>query len=268
MAKFKLFLSLSFILILSLPAYGTKPFYKLTPLEVSTKQKEIFSNYPSYEDRIAAFAQLRANTPYILGPLGENDSRGPVFQTKTVDCTVFVLTTLALAMTQSYKDAEAAMSKLNYHNPPVCGKKVVSYQNRYHFTYDRITSNPLFTNITSSLLPSEELKKASVKLNIKSSGERLLNIPWSKKVSASYIPNSKIDRVLLSKIPSKAVGIALVRVKAFKLGVVVSHEGFLIDRRFFINADSISGKVEKVDFLEYIRKNSDYFDGIIVSEFN
>ncbi len=250
------------------PAYAAKPFYDLTPLEVSAKQKEVFAKYPSYEDRIAAFAQLRTGTPYVLGPLGENDSRGPVFQVNTADCTVFILTTLALAMTQSYKDAQAAMSKLNYHNPPICGKKVVAYQNRYHFTYDRITSNPLFTNMTSALLPSGELKKATVNLNIKSNGEKLLNIPWSKKVSASYIPNSKIDRALLSKIPSRAVGIALVRVKAFKLGVVVSHEGFLIDRRFFINADSISGKVEKIDFLEYIRKNSDYFDGIIVSEFN
>lgn len=236
--------------------------------ELNALLKEVHRRFASLNDRIRAIALLRLGTPYVGGCLGEETppDTGPLFRLDVADCTVFVITSVALAHKETWKGAREMMKVLNYHNPPVVGKEVVSYNNRIHFTYDRLHGCPYFRDITDELLPEGELSRATVTLNRKSDGSRLLNIPWEKKVTARYIPSSRVDALLCSRLP-EACGVAFVREKNFKIGVVVTHEGIIIDKKWLIHANSISKKVMKTDLCGYMRDNSDYFDGLIISEF-
>ncbi|MDQ7826632.1 MAG: DUF1460 domain-containing protein [Candidatus Eremiobacteraeota bacterium] len=229
---------------------------------------ELHRRFPTLEGRMRALALARVGTPYSLGCLGEEKppDQKPFFRVDVTDCTVFVLTTLAMAHGSTWDEARELMKKLNYHNPPMVGTKTVSYQNRQHFTYERLHSCPFFADITASLAAPSVCGKATVTLNRKSDGTKLLDIPWEKEVTALYIPAAQVDEKLVAKLPS-AAGVAFVRKKNFSLGIVVSHEGLVIDRKWLFHANSISKKVEKRSFLDYLSENSDYFDGVIFSRF-
>lgn len=265
--KKKLFMLLVLIL-LSVSVYANeKPFWNMSKQETDKKLKSVYETYPDFNDRVRQIAKMRIGTPYVLGPLGENDKRGPVFTLKSADCTVFVLTTLALANRCTYSNAEYMMKYLNYYSPPRTGCKLVSYENRIHFTYDRLHSSKYFKDITPELAAGKT-EKAELTLNITSEGTELLPVGWHKRVCAYYIPMKFVDRELLSKIPSSAAGVGFVRKKNFKLGTVIAHEGLITDRKNLIHADSVSGRVVETDFCKYCSDNSDYFDGIIISVFN
>lgn len=261
-------LSLIFLLFLLMSSSAfSKPFYSMSQKEIDMEILKINKKYSTFDERIVAFALLRVGTPYVLGPLGEDDSRGPLFQTKTADCTVFVLTTLALSAAKSYDEAKQNMKQLNYYNPPRKGMPLVSYANRIHFTYDRLYSNRHFRDITKSLISADNLKFIEMTLNRKKDGTELLPVNWSKKVKAYYIPCSLVNSSLMSKLSRKAYGVGFVREKAFPIGVVISHEGFIVDGKYLVHASSVEKRVEKVNLEDYVKQNSDYFDGIIISEF-
>lgn len=242
-------------------------FWEKSPREVDSSLLHLHSD-KDYCSRIASVARMRIGTPYRLGPLGEGDSRGPLFTVSETDCTVFVLTTLALAHDCSYDRAVALMKRLNYHNPPLPGREPVSYGNRLHFTYDRLWTCPYFSDITGMLVPPDRLRVRDIVLNRKSGGGELLPISWSKRVRARYIPMKFVTRELLSGITQKAAGVGFVREKSFGLGVFIAHEGLVLDGRRLVHADSVAGKVVEADFLGYCSENSDYFDGIVISRFN
>jgi len=242
-------------------------FYTLKPGQVTTILADLHTRGKSFDERMKALALLRVATPYQLGCLGEEapPDTDPIFRTDVTDCTVFVLTTCAMAHKASYGEARDMMKLLNYHNPPVSGEKVVTYPNRIHFTYDRLHGNPFFQDITGELLPPSKLAKVEITLNRKSDGTNLLDIPWERKVTAHYIPAAEITPSLLSGLPG-VCNVGFVRKKNFNLGLVISHEGLIIDRKWLVHANSISKKVQKQGFLTYFGSNSDYFDGIIIAK--
>lgn len=260
------FLAICIVLVCSSILYA-KDFWLMSPSEIDDSLAGLAVKYPDFEDRAAIIANMRIGSPYKLGPLGENDARGPIFTVKYVDCTVFVLTTLALADKCSYSGAADMMRYLNYYNPPRKGFKPVSYENRIHFTYDRLHSCPFFEDITSLVFPSKNLAKAEVILNGKADGTELLPISWNKKATAEYILISDLNESVLQKLP-KIAGVGFVRKKNFEIGTIIAHEGFIIDGRYIVHADSVAGKVVKADFLDYCGKNDDYFDGVVLSRFN
>jgi hypothetical protein len=246
---------------------GESPFYTLKPAQVTPVLAELHKCGHSFDERMKALALLRVGTPYLLGCLGEEvpPDKNPLFRTDVTDCTVFVLTTCAMAHKASYGEAREMMKFLNYHNPPVVGDRVVAYGNRLHFTYDRLHGNPCFQDITCEQLPPSKLAKVEITLNRKSDGTKLLDIPWERKVTARYIPSVEITPALLSGLPG-VCNVGFVRKKNFSLGLVISHEGLIIDKKWLVHANSISKKVQKQDFLTYFGGNSDYFDGIIIAK--
>lgn len=251
--------------------FAQNKFYLQTPAGVNKILIELNKRFPNFEDRLRAIALMRVGTPYVGGCLGEGPGNipdeEPVFKTDVVDCTVFILTNSALAHAKNYKQAEEMMKKLNYYNPPIIGDKVVSYENRLHFTEERLSVCPYYKDITKELLPAVNISKITLTLNKKSDGSKLLNIPWEKKVTISYIPSSQINAKLLKKLP-KVCGVAFVREKNSKIGIFVSHEGMIIDNKWLIHADSIAKEVKKVDFMKYYFEDAPpYFDGVIIYKF-
>lgn len=263
---------ISILSCLSLPV-GCAESPELYAIRDRTKIDSILTGvhrqYGSIEERMKALALMRVGTPYSGGCLGEEKppDKGPLFRIDETDCTVFILTNCAMAHQKSWREARNMMKLINYYNPPRVGKETVSYSNRIHFTYERLHQSPYFRDISMELLPSSRCAKITLTLNRKSDGGKLLDIPWEKKVTACYIPSSAINAELLSKLPV-ACGVGFVRKKNFKLGIVVSHEGMITDRKYLIHANSILGRVEKTDFMNYyFTANPGYFDGIIISRF-
>ena len=60
-------------------------------------------------------------------------------------------------------------------------------------------------------------------------------------------------------------GVAFVKRSYFASGIMVAHEGYLIDRENLIHASSIEGKTVNVPFLEYLSNNGNSrFDGVMI----
>jgi uncharacterized protein YkuJ len=124
----------------------------------------------------------------------------------------------------------------------------------------------MMLDITSSLIDSSKIENVVVELNKKSNGEPFLDIGWSSKENIGFIPSRLIDQVVLSKLPS-VCGVAFVKKDYFKLGIVVAHEGYLVDRINFIHASSEFGETVNINFLNYLNKDKKYrFDGVLFFE--
>ena len=100
-------------------------------------------------------------------------------------------------------------------------------------------------------------------LNKKSDGNEFLNLDWSFKNKFEFIPSEFIDSDLLSKLPL-ICGVAFVKKSYVKNGILIAHEGFVIDKKFLIHASSSSKKTVKEDLLSYLNgKKESKFDGVM-----
>lgn len=234
------------------------------PAAVDRLLAEVHRRYPDLGTRLRALALLRLGTPYVLGCLGEEKPPDlkPIFRIDQVDCTVLVLTTTALAHAPSLQGARDMMRVLNYHPVPA-GQDPVTYANRMHFTYDRLTSSRHYGILEAPEQAAGGTTKVTLILNRKKDGTPLLAIPWERRVTARYIPTSAISEKVLATLPPACAGVAFVRKKNFPLGLVVAHEGLVIDRRDLVHADSKAKQVRRVGLLDYLRRNADWFDGAI-----
>ena len=68
----------------------------------------------------------------------------------------------------------------------------------------------------------------------------------------------------MMNLPS-VCGIAFVKWSYFKMGIVIAHEGYLIDNTNLIHASSQFGKTVNADFMDYLyRDGKPRFDGIMI----
>nr|BFD58408.1 DUF1460 domain-containing protein [Bdellovibrio sp. CKG001] len=96
----------------------------------------------STAQRVSDFANLFAQqkVPYLVDPLGEGStgtvSQGPLYRFDGFDCTTFVETVLALALSSSEEQFRQRMNQIRYKDA------IVSYQTRNHFpSVDWIPNN-------------------------------------------------------------------------------------------------------------------------------
>ncbi len=240
----------------------------LSESELSNILPEFHKRFTNFEDRLKAIAVWRIGTPYELFKLGEESfpDTDPIIRLDVSDCTVYVLTTLSFAQGKTWEEAREKIKKIHYKMDED-GNQIPTYQSRWHFTLDRILSNPNTVNITNELVDSSELENVDLLINVKEDGSELLEINWSKNIQLSYIPNNRIDSELLEKLP-QVCGIAFVRKSYFKDGLAIAHEGILIDKKDLIHASSLAMKTVKVDFLNYYFSDGEpSFDGIMIYKF-
>lgn len=224
--------------------------------------------FPDFQTRLKYFALWRVGTPYEIFKLGEGvePDPDPIIRYDVSDCTGHNLTTLAAAKSTSWDEALANMIDIHY-KPDSNGVKQPTYISRWHYTVDRITRNPNTVDITQTLLPKADLDSVSITLNQKENGEEFLDLNWNRSMTAYYIPNSKITSELLAKLPA-IVGVTFVKPKYFKMGIVMGHEGMIIDGTYLVHASQSAGETVKLDFLKYyFPEDGAFFGGIMIFEF-
>lgn len=242
--------------------------WTLSEEQVSTVLPEFREHFPDFQDRIKALAIWRVGTPYEIFKLGEEvePDPDPIIRVDVSDCTGHILTTLSLAQSASWEQARKTMVAIHY-KPDSTGRKRPTYRSRWHYTTDRITDNPSTVDITRTLATEEDLASVEIVLNRQEDGSEFLDLDWSRPITAWYIPNERINPSLLRRLP-EVCGVAFVKPSYFKMGIVVGHEGMVIDRRDLVHASESAGKTERVDFLDYyFPQGGPFYDGIMIYKF-
>jgi hypothetical protein len=248
---------------------GATPFWERSREEIDAEIAR-WQELPDFSSRVRAILLARVGTPYVLGCLGEGAGAAPdsdaVFRLDQVDCTVFVLTTAALAHARSLEEAERNIVFANYRE--VDGTRPVSYEARLHFTTDRLDASPYFRNVTDQVVPVDLLATRKLTLNVKDNGEPLLPIHWKRPIVLRYLPAASATADLVASLPP-VTGVAFVRESFFAKGLEVAHEGVILDGRDLVHASSEAERVVRVPFLEYLRKPGGgfRFDGLVFYEF-
>lgn len=237
--------------------------WTLNEEQVSEILPQFYQHYPNFHDRLKAFALWQVGKPYEVFKLGEEaePDPDPIIRLDVSDCTVHVLTSLAFTQSTSWNEARKNMITIHYkdHKP--------SYKTRWHYTSDRIQENPYTVTITKELLEKDHLEKIDITLNRKEDGSEFLDLDWAKKTTVYFIPHEEINRELLTKFPD-VCGVAFVKKAYFKMGIVVAHEGMVIDQKNLIHASSEYGETVNVDFMEYFfREEGPLFDGVMIYRF-
>jgi hypothetical protein len=237
--------------------------------EVTKLLPEFQKRFPEFNDRLKAINIWRIGTPYGIFKLGEEiePDPDPILRIDTSDCTVHVLTSLAFTTSTSWSETRKKMIDIHY-KPDFSGKKIPTYGSRWHKTSDRIINNPYTTDITKSIIQKNNLDSVLIVLNKKTDGSEFLNLNWTSKNKIYFIPTKNVNGLLLSKLPD-ICGAAFVRKSYFKNGIVIAHEGVLIDNKELIHASSKQQKTVRVNFIDYINNNGNpRFDGIMFYKFH
>ena len=148
------------------------------------------------------------------------------------------------------------------------GKKTPTYLSRWHYTSDRLLHHDRTVDITSSVAHENDLEKVEIELNKKQDGSEFLDLNWSSNETIKFIPTVKITENILLNLPAVS-GVAFVKKSYFKMGIVIAHEGYLIDQTDLIHASSEYNRTVNVDFLSYLFNDGDpRFDGIMFYKIN
>jgi len=243
-----------------------KKFYQQEDAEIDSTLKELGLRFPEADYRLQAIAFLQLDTPYQLGCLGEGSGLDPdpFFRLDKTDCTVFILTSTALLHASDMEEARTVMKSVGY-----CPGREINYQNRLHFTTDRILSSPWFQDITEEIAGGEKVKTKEVILNkTQADGSRLIDIPWEKKMTEIYLPLEEIETEVFQNLPA-VVGVAFLKAGDEEIGLDVRHEGLLFNGQTLFHASSLQGKVVTEDFLKYcFPEQQARFSGIIFYKIN
>lgn len=242
--------------------------YTLSEKEISSILPEFHKYYPDFYDRLKAFALWRVGTPYEIFKLGEGKEpdTDPIIRLDVADCTGYILTSLAFVQSNSWSEARAKMIDIHYKGDKQ-GKKKPDYLKRWHYTSDRILNNPYTVNITDQLLPPQKLSLITMTLNIKKDKSEYLPINWKSELSTHFIPSAEISTELLQSLP-EICGVAFVRKSYWEKGLLIAHEGMILDNKDIVHASSDYGKIVRLPFMDYyFRDDGPLFDGIMIYKF-
>ncbi len=235
--------------------------------ELNTILPKFHEKFPSYNDRLKALSYWRLGTPYKIFNLGEEQAPDldPIFRLDVSDCTSHILTTMSLAESKTWKETKQTLIQIHY-KPNEQGEAVPAFNKRWHYTSDRLLHHKLTPNVSHQYVEESTLKSVELALNKKQDGSEFLDLGWSKNVTIHYIPASAVTPDLLSSLPDM-LGVAFVKESYFKMGVVMAHEGMIMDRKYLLHAGQVAEKTVIEDFLSYFFPGeSARFDGIMLYE--
>ena len=243
--------------------------WTLSENQITNILPQFHQKFPDFHDRLKAFSLWQVGKPYELFCLGEEkgEDKDPIFRLDVSDCTVHILTSLASVQSHSWDEAKSKLIEIHY-KPNNMGISIPTYKSRWHYTTDRIQDHFSTKDITTTLISENKLESVTITLNQKEDGEEFLQLGWKKQTSINYIPSNKLTTDILNNLPHVS-GVAFVKKSYFKLGLVVAHEGMVIDQKNLIHASSEYGKTVNVDFMKYyFREKGPLFDGVLFFSFH
>jgi hypothetical protein len=242
--------------------------WQVQPADLEKILPEFQARYPDYKERLRAIAEWRIGTPYKIFNLGEEQGPDPdpIFRLDVSDCTSHVLTSMTLAESTSWQEARRHIIDLHY-KPGSTGVTKATYAKRWHYTADRIMHHPMTPEISHNYVPRDKMRSVDIILNKKQDGSEFLALDWSLPVTVHYIPNDLITGELLKQLPA-LVGVAFVKESYFKMGIVMAHEGMLLDGKYLLHAGQSAKETVQEDFMAYYFTGSGpKFDGIMLYDF-
>lgn len=236
--------------------------YQLTESELGLILSELQRRFPDKADRLKAIATMYLGAEYFTQPFLDELAKPLAYQ--RTNCTMFVIYATTFLNSASYQEALATVKQVHYRDG------LVGYKTRYHFTTDRIRDpkNPYFTLVTEKYVTDPSiLGEVSLNLNVKANGEYLLNKldGWSKPMTIKYIKRTNFFPDKLSDLP-RTLGVALVKRSNWPIGVVVGHEGILIDGDLY-HSGSVKTGLHKIDNYLSVFAESQW-EGIIFFQIN
>lgn len=254
-------------------------------------------------DKVLALGRQYLGVPYLVGPFGEGPTgkydRNPLSRFDGFDCTTFVETVTALAVSESTGgDFQTTLNRIRYKDGDV------EFTSRNHFTdLDWIPNNVragFYRDVTESVAPGRTLV-ASALIDKRAWYEKMpdsriqrpdLSAADKKKLLAElhgegaryspqeatvpYIPLTTLfapgGGKLFDAIPSGAV-IDIVRpnwdlTKEIGTHLNISHQGFAVRQDgvlYFLEASEVYGKVSMVPLADYLRQ---YLDSTTIKGIN
>lgn len=249
-----------------------------------------FSNETNIQKRLDLFSKIFLGLPYGKnGPLGEGaDGRydkDPLYRFDIFDCTTYVETVMALALSRNVNEFENHLEKIRYEDGDI------DYLKRNHFTdlqwIPFNTANGLMSEINHIVFPKGELKIA----------EAIINFPnWlrSHKLDQIIAPLETLEtrRALLEELKSLAPNfnqsvakVSYISIKSIVLkpsllsyipsGAIInfvrpnwdltstsgthqniSHQGFVfrVNNSLYLRHATVTGKVEEIPLIDYLKK--------------
>ena len=272
-----------FFLLISLSAIAS-------PREEAQDLLAKFQSQESLAERINLFSRSFLNLPYGKGgPLGEGDEgrydQDPLYRFDTFDCTTYVETVVALALTRKVDDFENEMDQIRYENGEV------DYLKRNHFPslqwIPNNIKNGILSEINHLVLPTSQRKIAEAVINLpgwlKAIKIEEIKIPMAsleerqnileelQGLASEYVPvvatleYLPISTLLakpqeLKKIPHGTI-VNFVRpnwdlTQEVGTHMNVSHQGFIfrMGEKIILRHASTSGKVMEISLIEYLKK--------------
>jgi hypothetical protein len=233
--------------------------YRCTDRDMDILLPELHRRFPAFDDRVKALAQMYRGAAYVAKPL--TDETADWLPYGSPNCTMYILYVEAFANSRCMAEAREHMRLLHYRG----GR--VGFAERYHFTEDRITdpANKYFTETTKKYArDTPSLRRISLELNRRKDGSLLFGDGlgrWTKKVALSYIPRAGFTTGRLAPLP-RVLGIAFVKKENWDMGLIVGHEGLLIDGDLY-HASLTGGVVAEKNYLAD-RFPSSPWEGIIL----
>lgn len=257
------------------------------PREEAIALLDQFKAETNNQVRLEKMSKLFVGFPYGKGgPLGEGaDGRfdqDPLYRFDTFDCTTYVETMIALALSRDVNEFEIEQDKIRYTD----GK--VDYLTRKHFTdlqwipeniedgyFSEITASVSSVKIAEAVinfggwLKSHKLEQIVVPMA--SAEERQDRLEELRALSVNYtpilakVPYIEINRIvanpsILDRIPTATL-VNFVRpnwdlTEAAGTHQNISHQGFLFrsGKTLYLRHASTSGKVEEVPFIDYLKR--------------
>lgn len=220
---------------------------------------QLHAKEPDRDRRIITWALERLGTPYRLDAQGEGAGADsdPLWSARGADCTILVLQAAAMADAASPSELLAGMLMANYRG----GR--ARFEDRYHYSEDRISASPLFEDVTREVFPARDLVQEHIVLNRRPDGSAAMKeIAWERPLDLAYRPTGRFSSADVARFPP-VCGVMFVKRQNRKLGLLVGHEGIVVHGRVLIHASSWQKRVAMEPFVPYARTR----DGVVVFRF-
>ncbi|RMH58935.1 MAG: DUF1460 domain-containing protein [Candidatus Hydrogenedentota bacterium] len=224
--------------------------------EEERKEWRMFLAKEPLPRRVAAWAFLQVGTPYQGGALGEGTGldTDPMIRFDVTDCTILNLVSVSLAHSEVSSETEAI--RIAGYRPG----ETVAFENRLHFTTDRLDVSPWFKDVTGRFRGA---RRHRVHLNRRRDGGRWIGIDWNRWRDVTYLPAEEAVSLFQDTDCPEVLGVGFTKRKILDDGLDMLHEGLLYRGETVVHASSRRGRVILEPFSKMVRR----YDGVVFFEY-